>query len=187
VRAASRVEWFRNWQRSAQQHMVTNNTAPVENTLGAGIESVKWFDWLNAQEKSALIGACLNAIDNRSVDPREQWLRIIFASADAGMRGCPDAEQLARDWSRRGRGWTGDADFDTAWRSWKPGKIGVGSLIAAAKVTGLDVSPLARHRPRPASARWSFSVSDRHAARRFAHPAATATARDACKCAAAPA
>jgi hypothetical protein len=135
--------------------IVTNHTAPVENTLGAGIESVKWFDGLNAYEKSTLVRACLDAIDNRTVDPREQWLRMLFAVADAGMRGCPDAEQLAREWSRRGRGWTGDADFDTAWRSCKPKKIEVGSLIKAAKAAGLDVAPwrdLALSRLNPASA-----------------------------------
>jgi hypothetical protein len=118
-----------------------NSAAPVKNDLGDGIKALDWFDQLGPQEKSTLVGACLNAIDNRAADPREQWFRMLCAVADAGMRGCPDAEQLARDWSRRGASWTGDADFDTAWRSLKPGKIGVGSLIAAAKAASLDVSP----------------------------------------------
>jgi hypothetical protein len=121
--------------------MVINNTAAVENELAAGIGALEWFDGLYAQEKHTFVRACVDAIDNRAADPREQWFRMLCAVADAGMRGCPDAEQLARDWSRRGASWTGDADFDTAWRSLKPGKIGVGSLIAAAKAAGLDVSP----------------------------------------------
>jgi hypothetical protein len=94
-----------------------STTSPAANDLSAGIESVKWFELLTAQEKSDLVQACLDAIDNRTDDPRERWLRIIFAVADAGRLGCPDARELALKWSRRGCGWTGEADFDMDWSS----------------------------------------------------------------------
>lgn len=142
-------------QPFAQSPMAANNTGPVEDELGAGVEPPEYFDRLNAPEKRAFVEACLNAIENRVNDPYDVWFRILFATADAGMRGCPDAEQLARDWSRRGRGWTCDADFDRTWHSWKPGKVQVGSLISAAKGAGFDVAPwrdlaLSRLNPQPA-------------------------------------
>ena len=129
---------------------------PVDNELGAGIKPPEWFDGLNAHEKSALVGACLDAIDNRTVDPRDRWRHILFAVADAGQRGCPDARELALDWSRRGIGWTSEADFDVAWNSAKPGPIGIGTLLAAAKQAGLEQSTwrdvaLARLQPGPPS------------------------------------
>jgi Bifunctional DNA primase/polymerase, N-terminal/Primase C terminal 2 (PriCT-2) len=102
---------------------VYNNRAPVENELGAGIKTPEWFDYLSEGEKTTLTRACLNAIDNTKSDPRDLWLRVLYALFDAGERGCPDAEQLAREWSRRGCGWTGDGDFDTTWRSLKPGAL----------------------------------------------------------------
>lgn len=109
--------------------------------MSAGIEILEWFDHLDPEEKSSLARACLAAIDNRTVDPREQWLRILFAMADAGRRGCPEARELAMEWSRRGRGWTGAADFDKAWDSYKPGAITIGSLLKTARDAGLNLSP----------------------------------------------
>jgi hypothetical protein len=117
--------------------------APIENDLGAGIESPNWFSALTADEKRALVRACLNAQDNRTSDPRDNWLRAIFAVADAEQLGCPDARQLALEWSRRGASWTSEADFNTAWGSYKPkpGGVTVGSLLAMARCAGLDLSP----------------------------------------------
>jgi AAA domain/Primase C terminal 2 (PriCT-2)/Bifunctional DNA primase/polymerase, N-terminal len=115
-------------------------TAPLVNELGAGIDIPEWFDGLFPGEKGTLVGACLNQIDNRTNDPRDRWLLAVLAAADAGRRGCPDAEQIARDWSRRGAKWTGDADFETAWNSAKPGAVTIGTLLWMAKQAGLDLS-----------------------------------------------
>jgi len=116
--------------------------APVVNDLSAGIETLNWFSELSADEKRALVEACLNALDNRSSDPREVWLRVLFAVADAERLGCPDAPKLALEWSQRGTSWTSEADFETAYNSYKskPGGVTIGSLLAMARSAGLDLS-----------------------------------------------
>jgi AAA domain/Primase C terminal 2 (PriCT-2) len=115
--------------------------APIVNELGAGIMVPKWFDELSPANKETLVRQCLDKIDNRTNDPRENWLRTLFAVADAGRRGCPDVERLARDWSRSGASWTCDADFEKAWNSAKPGAVTIATLLGAAKQAGLDLSP----------------------------------------------
>jgi AAA domain/Primase C terminal 2 (PriCT-2) len=116
---------------------------PPDNNLGAGIEPTSsWFHGLAPQGKSEVVQACLNALDNRTSDPREVWLQVLFAVADAERLGCPNAHQLALDWSRRGRSWASEADFERAWSSYKdkPGGTTVGSLLAKARDAGLDLS-----------------------------------------------
>jgi Family of unknown function (DUF5906)/Primase C terminal 2 (PriCT-2) len=116
---------------------------PLDNALGVGIESNKWFDKLRPADMSAVIKACLDAIDNRTSDPYDGWRNTPWAVADAGRLGCPDARQLARDWSRRGKAWTTEAAFDTTW-NWYKAKgdgINVGSLIKQAYAAGVDLSP----------------------------------------------
>ena len=119
------------------------NTAPLPNDLSAGIEVPHWFTKLSSEEKHALVAACLQVLDNRASDPREKWLRVLFALGDAERLGCADAHQLALEWSRQGASWTGEADFEAAWHSYKakPGGITIGSLISMARDAGLDVSP----------------------------------------------
>jgi hypothetical protein len=87
--------------------------------LGAGIGDGHWFSRLQPHVKEELVRTCLNAIDNTENDPRGDWLIILFAVVDAGRQGCPNARSLALEWSRRGVGWTGEADFDIAWGSAK--------------------------------------------------------------------
>jgi Primase C terminal 2 (PriCT-2) len=116
-------------------------STPVANELGAGIETSNWFEALHTQEKSEAVRACLDAVDNQTDDPRDRWLRILFAVADAGRLGCPDAYDLALEWSRRGAGWTSETDFNVAGRSYKPGAVSVGTLLAAGKAAGVDLSP----------------------------------------------
>jgi hypothetical protein len=116
---------------------------PLDNALGVGIESNKWFDKLRPADMSAVIKACLDAIDNRTSDPYDGWRNTLWAVADAGRLGCPDARQLALDWSRRGKAWTTEAAFDTTW-NWYKAKgdgINVGSLIKQAYAAGVDLSP----------------------------------------------
>jgi hypothetical protein len=110
--------------------------------LGAGIEPPpNWFAALSDQEKFDLVRACLNAIDNRTSDPRDAWLQTLFAVADAERLGCPNARQLALKWSRQGRSWTNEHDFDVAYNSYKSGGISIGSLLAKARGAGVDLSP----------------------------------------------
>jgi AAA domain/3'-5' exonuclease/Primase C terminal 2 (PriCT-2)/Bifunctional DNA primase/polymerase, N-terminal len=111
--------------------------------LGAGIAPRDWFGLLAPEEQSELVRACLDSLDNRTTDPRERWLRVIFAVAHAEELGCLDAHLLALEWSRRGAKWTDEAAFETAWGSYKSKQRGatVGTLIGMAKDAGLDVSP----------------------------------------------
>ena len=112
----------------------------IPNACAAGVEQFRWFEGLPDAEKRSLVKTCLDAIDNRASDPRVRWLRTLFAVADADRQGCPDARDLALEWSRRGAGWTSEADFDQAWNSFKPGGITVGSLIHEARAAGADLS-----------------------------------------------
>jgi hypothetical protein len=66
-----------------------------DNELSAGIGSGNCFDHLGPHQKRELVQACLAHVDNRQSDPRDQWLSILFAVADAEMRGCPGACQSA--------------------------------------------------------------------------------------------
>lgn len=108
--------------------------------LLTGLESNNWFDCLSPNEKKAVVKTCLSAIDNTHSDPRDRWLKVIFSVSDAGARGCPDARNLAIEWSRSGASWTNEADFDLAWNSAKPGRTTVGTLIHFATQAGTDLS-----------------------------------------------
>jgi hypothetical protein len=117
---------------------------PLDNDLAAGIEPApNWFTQLPPGEKYSLVKECLKTQDNRTTDPRDEWVRILFAVADAERVGCPNGRQLALDWSRGGASWTTEADFEMVWASYKPkpGGITVGSLLAMAANAGLDLSP----------------------------------------------
>jgi hypothetical protein len=110
--------------------------------LGAGIDTDQWFCTLALHAKATVIDRCLNLIDNTSADPRSQWLAVLFAVADAGRQGCPNARDLALAWSKRGKGWTCESDFDAAWNSAKPGKITVGTLLYLGERAGADLQAL---------------------------------------------
>ena len=116
---------------------------PFENDLAAGIQRHDWFSGLQPEAKADLVRTCLNMLDNCITDPRDIWLRVLFAVADAGRLGCPDARSLAQEWSRRGMSWTGESDFDVAYYSYKskPDGTTVASLLAMAAQAGLDLSP----------------------------------------------
>ena len=112
----------------------------VNDELSAGIEPLKWFDLLDGESKKSVVATCLAALDNRSDDPRERWLSALFGVADADNSGCPDARELALQWSKAGKNWTNEGDFDVAWSSWRPGKTSIGSLLRMAQEAGADVS-----------------------------------------------
>lgn len=111
------------------------------NDLAGGLDELHWFDLLPPPERRSVVKACLDAINNLQNDPRDQWLQVLFAIGDAAVRGCPDAEQLALDWSRRGSGWTSEQDFSRAWNSFRPGRITVGTLLHLGERGGVDLAP----------------------------------------------
>ncbi|MHC2289544.1 AAA family ATPase [Bradyrhizobium barranii] len=116
-------------------------SAAEANELSGGLESAFWFDQLSRPEKHKLVKVCLDAIDNRLKDPRDQWIHVLFAAADAAARGCPDAEALAMEWSKQGKGWTSEQDFSQAWNSFRPGRITVGTLLHMGQEGGVDLAP----------------------------------------------
>lgn len=115
-------------------------SASLVNDLSGGLDNSHWFDLLAPREKRSLVEACLDAIDNRQNDPRDQWLQVLFSIGDASARGCPDAEQLALDWSKRGSGWTSDQDFDQVWNSFRRGRVTVGTLLHLGQRSGVDLA-----------------------------------------------
>src|SRR5207247_10588546 len=54
--------------------------------------------------------------------------------------GCPDARELALEWSKRGAGWTSEKEFEPAWYAHKPGATTIATLIHLAKQEGTDLS-----------------------------------------------
>ncbi len=112
-----------------------------DGEFSAGVPLRIWFDDLPPMTMNACVRACFGAIDNHTSDPREGWLRLVFAAADAEARGATDARDAALDWSRHGAGWTGEGAFNVAWNSARPGAITVATLLHSAKVEGLDLSP----------------------------------------------
>jgi hypothetical protein len=112
-----------------------------DDELSAGIDRGHWFDGLTPSRKRELVQTCLDWIDNGQNDPRDRWLSVLFAVADAEVKGCPDARDLALQWSRRGAGWTSEGDFDTAWDSFKTGPTTIATLIYVARQAGADLSP----------------------------------------------
>jgi hypothetical protein len=142
--------------------VLSPSLASVKNEAAAGIEPSDWFSGLRPQQMRAVVQACLDTLDNSTIDPRDPWVRGLFAVADAGRLGCPDARQLALEWSQRGASWTSEADFDTAWESYKPkpGGVTIGSLLALARKAGLDLSQWRD----PALARLNAAVDAAHGA-----------------------
>lgn len=123
------------------------NTSEVtgQSDLAAGISIHHPFDDLAPDQQRCVVAECLTALDNGKSDPRNQWLAVLFAVADAGQRGCPDARSLALEWSRGGAGWTSEADFDSAWDSYRANRAGgttVGTLFHLARSAGVEVSRL---------------------------------------------
>ena len=82
-------------------------------------------------EVAAIVQECLNVIGNQGVGSREHWVRIGMAihsvlPNDVGL-------QLWSDWSQKDAEyhdeWESGNPCQEPWNSFKPGKIGLGSLI----------------------------------------------------------
>ena len=118
----------------------TSEVRNANSELMAGISDRHWFDELPLSKMATLVKVALAAVDNSSNDPYDDWRDTVWAVADAGERGCPDARQLALDWSMRGAGWKSEAAFDLVWGSFRSGGVTVGTLLGKAKNAGIDLS-----------------------------------------------
>jgi hypothetical protein len=126
---------------------VTAAVDPIPDRFGANLEAPRWFGLLPPTGMSAVLKACLGAVDNTTTDPYEQWRNVLFSAAHAQSLGCPGARELALEWSQRGAGWNDeDAEdaFDGVWNSFKPDKPGgitVATLLKMGSDAGADFSP----------------------------------------------
>jgi hypothetical protein len=110
-------------------------------------DSFHWFGLLPTEQQAAVIRACLDTLDNRTKDPRDLWLRVLFAVADAERLGCPEARQLALKWSRRGASWKSEDDFDGGTRS-SPSPAGlVSASCSRRRRSGASICPSSEMQP----------------------------------------
>jgi hypothetical protein len=114
------------------------NLNRLNRELSSGFDS--WFTRLTPLQMNETVKTCLDYLDNTQNDPREQWLQIIFAVHHSEDLGCTNARDLACNWSKVGKGWTGEDTFDKAWNSYRPGGIGVGTLLHLAQASGANLS-----------------------------------------------
>jgi len=111
----------------------------ANDDLYAGISTGR-FEELSSEVKRKVGKACLDSLDNTKEDPRDRWMQVVFAMHAAADEGCPDAYDLALEWSRRGARWTDEAAFDQLWNSYRSGRTGVGTLLQMAEQAGADLS-----------------------------------------------
>jgi hypothetical protein len=116
------------------------------DNMSGGIEPLP-FERLSADEKRTCLKYWLDKLDNRTNDPRERWRDILWAAADAERLGCPDARQIALEWSKRGAGWESEEKFDGVWNSYQPNGKNIGTLIKAVRDAGFDPWRPSRARP----------------------------------------
>src|SRR5579885_1156251 len=113
---------------------------PSGNELSSGVERPRWFEALDTADKDSVVEECLAVLANQVDDPRDRWLRVVFAAADAERLGSTRTHDLTLAWSRRGASWTSEDDFEKAWQSYKPGAVGVGTLLSLGHAAGVDLS-----------------------------------------------
>lgn len=66
--------------------------------------------------------------------PRDEWINLLFAVYDALG---PDGGDIAEVWSQQGETYKA-ADFRSAWKSMKTGKVTVGTLFGTARARGWE-------------------------------------------------
>lgn len=111
------------------------------------------FDALAPHEMNRLLSAVLTfaPIAKAADAPRAEWLSLLWALADAEQRGATEGRRLALEWSKQGRTFN-QADFDRDWASFRPSRIGVGTLVGAARKAGFDFAPWFYPAPTPVAA-----------------------------------
>jgi hypothetical protein len=113
-----------------------------ESEFATGLLDPHPFDRLSTPAKNEGLRQLLAAIDNTIDDSRVIWLRILFATHDALLRGATDAYDITLAWAQKGAKWTNQKDFDDAWYSFDARARGVtvGTLIHMAATAGADTS-----------------------------------------------
>lgn len=117
----------------------------------ANLPHGRHFEDLSTSEKNEFLRAvlALPAIVSVADSAQSDWLKLLFAIADAGHCGATDAYELAIGWSKHGKSFQSEVDFSRDWFSFrhKPGGITVATLIQAAELAGLDTSTWLQARP----------------------------------------
>jgi hypothetical protein len=115
-------------------------TAAVQSDLSTG-----WFGNLPPDRQNDFLRQVCQrpgmvALADR---PRPEWLRCLFALADAACRGADQAREIALQWCQTSRRFLSEEDFNRDWGSFKfkTGGITVGTLIDAANRDGMDLDP----------------------------------------------
>ena len=119
---------------------------PDDLTLGVG---GNWFERLGSADKNTALEQMFSYLPDVAQGPRKRarredpacWLECLMA---AHASGAPDAEDIARRWSKLGEGHYDDnveTAFDIAWRSFShriAGGVTIAALIALATAHGFD-------------------------------------------------
>ncbi len=130
-----------------QASLPTGVTVPnINEDLSDGV-SLGWFDKLSDKDRDDALRQMLRVISEVASGPRgpatypnlPEWLDCLMA---AYASGAPNAEDIAREWSKLSEDKYSNAEFDKAWRSFggKPSgaRITIGTLIKFAGERGFD-------------------------------------------------
>jgi hypothetical protein len=112
----------------------------------AGLEQRHWVESLSVDEMEEMIKEIAG---NPAMRPladadRPTWLRGLFGFAAFEAAGAPNAQEVARTWSKTSPRYISDADFDRDWHSFDPNRsdgITVGTLIHYAEAAGVNLDP----------------------------------------------
>ena len=111
----------------------------------ANLPKYNWFDELPDSRKNDMLWALAAhpGFIPFADRPRPEWLPFLFAFADAGWRGASEARPVAQGWCETSPRFSGQADFDRDFNSFRPlpNGISVGTLLDAAERAGFDLSP----------------------------------------------
>jgi hypothetical protein len=112
--------------------------------VAAAYQGASWFEQLSPSRMNDLLMAAARSPAFAALADADYatWRDYLFAFHAAGRFGATSAAEAARAWSRSATArYPGDAEFDRVWRSLKPGRIGVGTLLHKLQEVGFDLSP----------------------------------------------
>jgi hypothetical protein len=113
--------------------------------MQANLPTVHWFYELLDQQQAHCLAAITKhpKIAALADLPRAEWFRLLCAFKDLEHHGMSGVRALALAWCKCSPRFKSEADFDRDWNSIKvtAGGITVGTLLEAAKQTGVDLSP----------------------------------------------